>query len=169
MPIEDHPLRLARLRAGLGQRELAERVGMNRSSISAIEEGRTNTPTDESASHIEGVLSLPAGTLNRSIREWAAKRKARGVAVTPHARAVLKMDPAELPVFRSFVHWRQQISPSATAFASLLGVNRAVVTRYEEGIRQRGMPDTLSHALLSVLHITNDYLLALQRLEPCED
>ena len=168
--IRTHPLYLARVRAGVGQKALADAVGMNRSSIAAIEEGRTLTPTVETAEAIETTLGLPAGALQRDIDAWNTKRTAAGPSLSPYQLAVLRASPREIPIrYTSFVHWREHIAPSVTAFASMLGVNRAVAAKYEQGIRQRGMPDTLAHALISVLGITNDYLLALQALPPDGD
>ena len=168
--VRDHPLYLARIRAGVGQKQLADAVGMNRSSIAAIEEGRTSTPTPGAVEAIEAKLGMFPRTLQPALDAWAAKRAANGPVLTPLATAVLREAPAGLNArYASFVHWRSQIAPSPTAFASMLNVNRAVVAKYEQGIRSRGMPDTLSHALVSVLGITNDYLLALQQLPPSED
>lgn len=163
----DHPLRLARIRAGMGQKELALRVGMNRSSIAAIEEGRTAEPTVENLQAIENVLGNHK--LRSEINAWHARKAEQGPSLTPHQRAFLQANPQVIAGLDSFKGWREYLAPSATAFASMLGVNRAVVSKYEDGIRTRGMPDTLSHALVSVLHITNDYLLALQALPPSDD
>lgn len=166
-PANDHPLRLARIRAGLGQKELALRVGMNRSSIAAIEEGRTATPTMENLQALENLLGNHQ--LRSQINVWHARKAAQGPPLTPYQRELLRANPQEVHYFSSFQAWREQLAPSVTAFASMLAVNRAVVSKYEDGIRTRGMPDTLSHALVSVLHITNDYLLALQALPPSDD
>lgn len=168
--IHDHPLYLARVRAGVGQKALADAVGMNRSSIAAIEEGRTLSPTVDTIKAIETELRLSADTLQAEIVAWDAKRTAKGPQLSPYQVQVLAMRPADIRVqYASFVEWREQFAASPTAFASMLGVNRAVVAKYEQGIRQRGMPGTLAHALVSVLGITNDYLLAISALPPDGD
>ena len=44
--INNHPMRLARLQLGISQVELAKRAGVNRAAVTAIEDGRTKTPSD---------------------------------------------------------------------------------------------------------------------------
>ena len=51
----------------------------------------------------------------------------------------------------------------------MLGVNRQVIVGYERGIRVNGMPDPLTHALMTVLGVNADYLKVLQQLPPSED
>lgn len=167
--IDDHPLRLARIRAGVRPKQLADGIGVHRSTVAAIEEGRTNEPSPETVQAIESFLNLPPGRLQEDLARWQVKRAESGPQLTLRGKALLMASPETVAEFPSFVHWRSMLSPSPTSFASMLGVNRVVVANYERGIRLRGMPDTLSHALVSVLGISNDYLLALQRLEPSDD
>jgi len=142
---------------------------MNRSSVAAIEEGRTNAPGEDTLAKIETALQMPPNTLGAQLTAWSKARAAEGPILTPVARAVLAMSPAEVANFTSFVDWRERIAPSVTAFAAMLGLNRTVAAKYEQGARTRGMPATLSHAILSTLHVSDAYLLALQDLEPAED
>lgn len=167
--ILDHPLTLARERAGIGQRELAQLVGRDRSTIAAIEEARTQTPDGVTVQKIEEALRLAPGQLASQIALWRTQRAAQGPQLSPQARVVLEQSPFWVSEQRSFRSWREKISPSPTAFSSMLGVNRALVANYERGIRVDGMPAGLAHALMTVLGIDNDYLVALKRLPPMED
>lgn len=168
--IDDHPLRLHRLYRGIGQISLAKQTGLNRSTISSIEEGRTVTVNPATLSALEAALLLHRGQLEAELAEWETVRRARGPVLNPHAVALLATPPPVVQTaFKSFVGWRKVFASSPTAFASMLGVNRQVITGYESGIRVNGMPDPLSHALLTVLKVSNDYLLALQRLPPTEE
>jgi transcriptional regulator with XRE-family HTH domain len=167
--IDDHPLRLARLRAGYGQIKLASLAGVNRSTISGIEENRVRTPTPETLRAIEQALNVPAQSLEVELTNWLRQQDARGPLLTPRARILLEQAPSVIAMFPSWVAWRKIISPTPTHFASLLGVNRQVVAGYEQGIRVHGMPEPLVHALLTVLRVNNDYLKVLQQLPPSED
>jgi transcriptional regulator with XRE-family HTH domain len=164
--IDDHPLRLARMRRNVGQITLSRESGVNRSTISAIEEGRTVTPSPETLSAISRVLQLADGQLERELTRWQAARADQGPVLSLVAQTLLRQPSTVIATFPSFVAWRKKLAPSPTAFASMLGVNRQVVAGYEQGIRVQGMPDPLTHALLSVLKIDNDYLKVLQQLPP---
>ena len=76
--IDDHPLRLARVRAGVGQIALAREAGINRSTISSIEENRTVSPAPETLSAIERVLNIPQGSLETALAQWHISRKLQG-------------------------------------------------------------------------------------------
>lgn len=169
MKFPNHPLTLARERAGIGQRALAEAINCHRSTLAAIEEARTVTPDPDTLRDIEVALKLPLDSLQESIARWRAEQRERGPLLTPTARAVLQATPHWVSQQGSFDRWRVNLAPSVTAFASMLGVNRAVVAQYEQGIRTNGMPQTLSHALLTVLGISNDYLVALKGLPPTSE
>lgn len=167
--MKDHPIYLARLRTGISMQQLAIASGVHRSTIAAIEEGRTTAPTDQVLVDLDTALGLPVGTLAAQVQVWNAKRGDRGPQLSLRAAATLSLSPRAVSQYRSFEHWRRDIASSPTAMASLLGLPRSTVANYERGIRVRGMPDTVSSALVRVLGIDNDYLLALQRLEPSDD
>jgi transcriptional regulator with XRE-family HTH domain len=164
--IDDHPLRLARVRAGMGQKKLADVIGVHRSTIAAIEEGRTNDPEPETVAAIESALQLPSGTFGRQLVLWRRHRSNVAPVVGGVGRAVLAAGPNHVAGYGSFVEWRARFSSSPTAFASLLGVNRAVVANYERGLRVFGMPEVLQHALISRLGVSNEYIVALCALPP---
>jgi transcriptional regulator with XRE-family HTH domain len=165
---DDNPLRLARLRAGVPLTQLAADVGASRSTLNAIEEGRTKQPARLLCNKIDTRLGRPAGALEDELRGWHLHRDPLD-ALGPRARAVLGQQPSEVAKYRSFAHWRAEFASSPTAFASLLGVDRAKVADYEGGIRVNGMPQTLSTALLTKLKISVPYLLELQKLEPNDE
>ncbi len=167
--ILDHPLRLHRLTAGIGQQELADAIGAHRSTLAAIEEARTASPTAETVAALERQLKLAPGQLATELERWRARRAAAPPMLTPTARATLELQPAAIAMLPSFVAWRLRIAPTTAAFATMLSINRTVLANYERGIRERGMPETLAHAILSVLGVSTDYLLALERLPPTED
>jgi len=164
--IDDHPVFLARLAAGVSRSRLAAQLEVNRSTIAAIEEGRTQAPTEQTLLHIDRALNLRPGTLSTQMATWRAKREVDPVKLTLAARAILSLPAGEVLRYSSFRQWRQKIAPTRTAFASLLGMNHTTVSRYEEGIRTKGMPETLAHALLSKLGVSPEYLLALKKLPP---
>ena len=164
--IEDHPVVLARLRAGVSRSALAEQLGVTRSTIAAIEEGRTQSPTEQTLLHIDRALRLRPGTLATAMASWRAERDGRAVKLTLEARAILSRSASEVARYPSFAAWRAKIAPTRTAFASLLGLNHSTLYRYEEGSRVNGMPDTIAHALLARLEISPEYLMALKKLPP---
>jgi transcriptional regulator with XRE-family HTH domain len=170
--ISDHPLRQHRQRVGVGQVTLARQAGLNRATVSAIEEGRSVTPTPETLRALEQALGLPPTLLEHELEAWQASRHQREPILTPSARILLQQRPTVIATFPSFVAWRQKVAPTPTAFASILGVNRGTVAEYERGIRQRGMSVQLAHALLTVfgpLGLTQEYLKVLQQLPPSEE
>lgn len=167
--IDSHPLYLLRLRAGISRSALADRIGVTRQTIAAIEEGRTNHPTPQTLQQIDRVLGVRPGTLTHQMEVWRRARAAAGVQLSLMQRAMLSQPAADVKRFRSFADWRARFAPNPTAFASMLGLNHTVVARYEQGIREKGMPDTLAHALLTVLGVREDYLVALKQLEPNHD
>lgn len=164
--IDDHPVVMARLQAGVSRVALADALGVNRSTIAAIEEGRTQAPTEATLLHMDRALGLRPGTLNTRMSTWRADRVGQPVKLTLEARAILSRGPDEVARYDSFSAWRAKIAPTATAFSSLLGMNHTVVARYENGIRVKGMPDMLAHALMAKLEVTPEYLQALKRLPP---
>ena len=164
--IEDHPLVLARLRAGVSRVDLAGMLGVNRSTIAAIEEGRTQAPSEATLLHLDRALHLRPGTLTSEMSRWHAERNGHVVKLTLEARAILSRGPEEVRRYVSFRAWREKIAPTSAAFASLLGMNHTTVSRYENGVRVNGMPDSLAHALMSKLEMGPDYMVALKKLPP---
>lgn len=158
----DHPLRLARIRAGVSQSALARDIGVNRSAVTAIEEGRVRMPKPETRNAIEQRLGLKTGQLRSELLEWSARQE--NVALSTRARAVLALSPTHVLAYTSFTAWRSQLVESPTGFASLLRVNSDVVTRYEGGRNKGGMSDRLAGAIVNVLGVSDEYLGALQQL-----
>ena len=158
----DHPIRLARIRAGVSQSALARDIGVNRSAVTAIEEGRVRMPRPETRNAIEQRLGLKTGQLRSDLLEWGARQD--NVALSTRARAVLALEPRHIGAYASFSSWRSQIVESPTAFASLLRVNADVVARYEAGRNKGGMSDRLAGAIVAVLGVSDEYLGAVQKL-----
>lgn len=164
---EDNPLRLARLRAGVPLTRLAAEIGVNRSTLTAIEEGRTREPKRPLLWQLDNRLGLPTGSLEGQLQAWHRDRDPRD-GLTARQRQILADTPANVAQYRSFVHWRREFASSPTAFASLIGVDRAKVSEYEGGWRKK-MPDTLAAALLRAFQLSDAYLVELQRLEPNDE
>ena len=166
---EDHPVVIARLRAGVSCSALAREVGVDRSTIAAIEEGRTRSLSLDTALRIDRALKLRPGTISDEMGRWHADPRS-SPRLTLEARAVLNMQAQNVGhLYANFKAWRLKIAPTPTAFASLLGVNAATVQRYENGIRQSGMPDTLASALMVKLDLTPQYVQALRVLPPSDE
>ena len=163
---EDHPIRLRRVRAGLGQARLAQVTSLHRSTISALEEGRVREPDAATVDAIATAVGVFPEDLHRELADWWSKREAERPLLSATGKAALAGGPNYARSCRSFAEWRSRFAPSPTSFASMLGVNRAVVAGYERGIRERGMPETLQHALTSRLGVSDGTLIALMALEP---
>lgn len=164
--ISDHPVRLARLALGWSQAELASRAGVQRSAVTAIEDGRTKRPSQV----VLGVLAAGQGRsvadLESEIESWLGSPAV--LRVRPAVENLMLIPPYTLgQYYRSWVQWRREVAPSATALASMLRLNAAVVSRYEAGGYKRGMPEVLSVRLLQTfgpLGMSEDYVLELERL-----
>lgn len=160
--IADHPLRIARLKAGLSQLELAKRAGVQRSAVSAIEDGRTRKPTERLIATLANNLSMDSAELESEIQEWLTKPLSP--ALKPAAENLMLIPPYTLPqYYKTFQQWRAEIAPTQTAFASMLRMNPAIVRDYENGKLQR-MPDGLSAKLMEAFNIDPEYLVALEGL-----
>lgn len=167
--IDDHPLVLARLKANVSRSELGRKIGVNRTTLAAIEEGRTQTPSEATLLQIDRVLFLQPGTLLQRIEVWKRERRNMLPGMPLQARALLSQPASDVHKFSSFRQWRQVFAPTPNAFASMLGINHSTVTRYESGIRYKSFPDSLATALLTVFGISTDYLLELRKLPPSDD
>lgn len=163
--VVDHPVRLARLKAGLSQVELAGLAGVVRSAVTAVEDGRTRRPDER----ILGVLALRSGVsvgeLQDEVRAWVARPLV--VDVKPSVAALMSVPPYVLgQYYRSFRQWRLEVASSPTAFASLLRVNPAVVSRWEAGELDR-FPEVLSRKLVEAFGpfgLSPEYVVELEKL-----
>lgn len=160
--IADHPLRIARLKAGLSQLELAKRAGVQRSAVSAIEDGRTRRPTERLIGTLANHLGMSATELESEIEAWLTRPLSP--ALKPAAENLMLIPPYTLPqYYKTFKQWRAEIAPTQTAFASMLRMNPAIVRDYENGKLQR-MPDGLSAKLMEAFKLDPEYLVALEGL-----
>lgn len=158
--VSDHPVRLARIAAGFSQSKFAGLAGVQRSALTALEDGRTKRPSGKILSAAEQFLGVDAGVLLGEVELWLAKpsQPLRGVA-----ERLLEVPPYVLgQYYSSFSQWRREFGGSVTAFASLLRVSPSIVRDYESGKLSR-LPDGLSGRLLN-LGVSPEYLLALEGL-----
>jgi len=156
--IVDHPVRIARIAKGLSQSKLASLAGVQRSAVTAVEDGRTKHPSDK----ILSVLSDdPKQLLADVLAWWGAPVRPQ---LKPAAQNLLLIPPYTLGQYYStFGQWRREFAPTVTAFASLLRLNPAVVREFEEG-RVEAMGDVLAGRLVSALGVSSEYLVALEGL-----
>lgn len=163
--IPDHPLRIARLKAKLSQQELAKRANVQRSAISAIEDGRTKKPTERLIGTLANILGMPAAELESDIEAWLSQPLAP--QLRPAAQNLMMIPPYTLSqYYKSFRQWRAEVVPTPTAFASMLRMNPAIIRDYENG-KLKTMPDGLSAKMLEAFApygFTADYLVALEGL-----
>ena len=167
--ILDNPVRVARVRAGFSRAELARRLGIHRSTLVALEDGRTAAPNEENLAELREVLNAPS--LGPDLIAWHEGR-ARAIrqTLTAPQQVALHRRPSELREFYgTFQGWRTVFSPSAMGFARLLGLNHAHVLGYERGAIARGMPEPMQTALLSRLGLSDEYLQALMALPAAPD
>ena len=157
--IVDHPVRIARIAKGLSQSKLASLAGVQRSAVTAVEDGRTKHPSDK----ILSVLSDdPKQLLADVLAWWGAPVRPQ---LKPAAQNLLLIPPYTLGQYYStFGQWRREFAPTVTAFASLLRLNPAVVREFEEG-RVEAMGDVLAGRLVSGLGVSSEYLVALEGLK----
>jgi len=160
--ITDHPVRLARIQAGLSQNVLANKAGIHRSALTAIEDGRTKRPTPQLIGTLAAILDIPTTELERQIDEWLNKPLTPNLK--PSAKNLMEIPPYVLgQYYVSFSQWRAEIAPTQTAFASMLRINPAIVRDYESG-KYLNMPDGLSGKMMQAFGIDGEYLVALEGL-----
>lgn len=163
--IADHPLRIARLRANISQESLAKRAGVQRSAISAIEDGRTKRPTERLIAAIAPLVSMTAADLEQEIQAWL--EKPIEAPLKPSAQNLMVIPPYVLgQYYKSFVEWRREVAPTQTALASMLRINPATIRDYENGKLQT-LPDSLARQMLRAFEpygFTPEYLAALEAL-----
>jgi len=163
--IADHPLRIARLRAGISQEQLAKRAGVQRSAVSAIEDGRTKKPTTRLIGKLSSILDIPESELYGEIEAWLERPIT--APLRPSAINLMVIPPYLLgQYYKSFQSWRSEIAPTATALASMLRINPATIRDYESGKLQT-LPDSLARQMLKAFEahgFTPEYLAALEAL-----
>ena len=163
--IADHPLRLARLQLGLSQVALANRAGVNRAAITAIEDGRTKNPSQKIIDVIATGLGINEDELIKQIQDYITKPVT--VAAPPAVANLMVIPPYTLnQYYKTFRQWRLEIAKTPTALASMLRVNPAVISRYEAG-QLSAFPDILSRKLIEAFKpygITPEYVVELEKL-----
>lgn len=163
--VVDHPVRLWRLRCGLSQVELAGLAGVVRSAVTAVEDGRTKRPDDRILGVLAARLGVGVGELRDGVAEWVARPLV--VDVKPAVAALMSVPPYVLSqYYGSFRQWRLEVASSPTAFASLLRVNPAVVSRWESGELDR-FPEVLSRKLVEAFGrfgLSPEYVVELEKL-----
>lgn len=165
--IPNHPLRLARLEAGLSQMELARLAGVNRAAITAIEDGRTKKPSESILAPLAVRLGTEVAVLKENCENFI--KAPLDVKVPPAVENLMIIPPYTLnQYYKTFRQWRQEIAKTPTALASMLRINPAVVSRYEAG-RLSGFPELLSRQLLEAFKpygMTSEYVVELEKLPP---
>jgi transcriptional regulator with XRE-family HTH domain len=156
--VQDHPLRLLRIRTGLSQTALAEEAHVTRAAVAAIEEGRVRHPSPE----LIHALATRTGLSSTAIEEQLAAWRAQKPALSNRAKNTLALPPYVLGQYESFGQWRADIAPTVTAFASLTKCPRSSVARYEKGELAQ-MPQPLINALY-YLGATPEYVSALMEV-----
>ncbi len=163
--VVDHPVRLWRLKCGLSQVELAGLAGVVRSAVTAVEDGRTKKPDDRILGVLASRLGVGVGVLRGEVEAWVGRPLV--VDVKPSVRALMEVPPYVLSqYYRSFRQWRLEVAASPTAFASLLRVNPAVVSRWEAGELDR-FPEALSRKLVEAFGrfgLSPEYVVELEKL-----
>lgn len=163
--IADHPLRIARIKAGLSQEALAKKAGVQRSAVSAIEDGRTRQPTERLIGTLAPLLSMSADELDGEIRDWVNRPLQPNLK--PSAQNLMMIPPYTLAqYYKTFQQWRAEVAPTQTAFASLLRINPAIIRDYESG-KLLSLPDGLSAKMLEAFEpygFSPEYLVALEGL-----
>lgn len=163
--INNHPVRLARLQLGISQIELANRAGVNRAAVTAIEDGRTKNPSDAILAPLAAGLGIDIDTLREECVQFASAPLE--IDAPPAVANLMIIPPYTLSqYYPNFRAWRREIAKTPTALASMLRVNPAVVSRYESGEMQ-AFPEILSRKLLEAFKpygMTADYVIELEKL-----
>ncbi len=158
--VSDHPVRLARVAAGFSQSELARLAGVQRSALTALEDGRTKRPSDRLLGAFERLLGVDRDVLLAEVEVWLRKPVEQ---LKPAAVNLLLVPPYVLgQYYLSFGAWREDFVGSVTALASLLRVSPSILRDYESGKLTR-LPDGVSGAFLR-LGMSSEYLVALEGL-----
>lgn len=165
--IESHPLRIARVRAGLSAEGLGELCGVSRGLINALEQGRVKRPRDAVFVVLARENGVEVSLLRDAYARWlrgfeGASSDVLG-GLSPRARAMLSLDANVVRRYGSFVAWRKDFYPSLAGFASLLRVSATSLRRFEAG--EVSMPKSLQRALMRVLRLDVGYVEALMGLD----
>jgi len=152
------------------QADLAKRAGVQRSAVTAIEDGRTKKPSEAVLVVLANATGTSLDELQNTIRIWIETSETP--EVKPAVRNLMAIAPNVLgQYYPSVQQWRKELAPTNTELASMLRLNAAVVSRYEAGDYKRGMPEVLSSKLLKAFGpygLTTDYILELEKLAPHE-
>lgn len=161
MPIvQDHPLRLLRIRAGLSQGEVARRAGVSRSVVAQLEEGRITTPNE----NIVRVLAETTGTPpHKVVEDVALWHQQKVTPLSRRAEMALSLPASIVEQYASYDQWRSDIAENITQLSSLLRVSRNTIVAYEDG-RTRSMPKPMIAALQNRLGLSDEYVSAVTRL-----
>lgn len=163
--IADHPLRLARLQLGMSQVELANRAGVNRAAITAIEDGRTKKPAERILAVLANGLETTTDELALQIDDYISQPVA--VDAKPAVQNLMLIPPYTLSqYYKTFKQWREEVAKTPTALASMLRLNPAVISRYEAG-QLSSFPEALSRKLLEAFKpygMTPEYVVELEKL-----
>lgn len=158
--IVDHPVRLFRLAAGLSQVELARRAGVNRSAVTAVEDGRTRMPSDRVLEVLAGAVGVSVGDVRERVNDWLGA----GLVLKPSVENVLAIPPYLLgQYYGSWRQWRGDVAGSLTELGSLLRVNPSVLARYEAGVLQV-FPEVVARRLVERFGCSPEYVVALEGL-----
>lgn len=165
--IPNHPLRLARIEAGLSQVQLAKLAKVNRAAITAIEDGRTKRPSDAILSPLATKLGISVEDLRKRCENFIDAPLE--IKIPPAVENLMLIPPYTLnQYYKSFSQWRREIAKTPTALASMLRINPAVISRYEAG-RLSGFPELLSRNLLEAFKpygMSPEYMVELEKLPP---
>jgi len=163
--IANHPVRLARLQLGLSQVALANRAGVNRAAVTAIEDGRTKRPADQIVAVLASGLQIESAELFKKIELFASAPLE--ITPPPAVANLMVIPPYTLgQYYKNFKQWRMEIAKTPTALASMLRVNPAVISRYESG-KLAVFPEILSRKLVEAFTpygITPEYVVELEKL-----
>lgn len=163
--IPDHPVRLARLQLRLSQNQLADRAGVNRAAVTAIEDGRTKKPSTQILTVLANGLDVPIEDLQKQVDDYM--NQPISVQAKPAVQNLMLIPPYTLSqYYKSFREWRTEIAKTPTALASMLHMNPAIISRYEDGLLQN-FPETLSKKLIEAFGqygLTAEYVVELEKL-----
>ena len=158
MPIvQDHPLRLRRLRMGISQAELGRRAGVSRSVIAQIEEGRVRNPNERIIEVVSTYTQTPVQKIREEIALWHNRE------VKPPSRRAeyaLAMPAEYVQKYKSYDQWRRDIAENVTQLSTLLRVSRNTLVAYETG-QTRTMPKPMVNALYNRLRLSDEYVEAV--------
>lgn len=140
--VQDHPLRLLRIRLGLTQAALAKEAGITRAAVAAVEEGRVRNPAQDLIMALSVRSGMSVEAIEQQLAAWASSKP----VLSKRAVNTLALPTYVLGQYASFAQWRKDIAPTVTAFASLAKCPRSSVARYEKG-QLAQMPQPLINAL----------------------